>query len=160
MSISKEDFRAALSRFASGITVVTSVDSSGRPHGMTVSAFCSVSLEPPLVLVCISKDTGSHNCIAESKKFAVNILGETQTELSERFSAPIEDRFSETEYHDGAGGLPLLNGALANMECRLMHSYSGGDHTIYVGEIEAAFFNEGKPLLHFRGEYDRIGDRL
>ncbi len=160
MSISKEDFRAALSRFASGITVVTSVDGGGRPHGMTVSAFCSVSLEPTLVLVCISQDTGSHNCIAESKKFAVNILSEDQTELSERFSAPIEDRFSATEYYYGANGLPLLNGALAGMECRLVHSYSGGDHTIYVGEIEAAYVEDGKPLLHFRGEYDRIGDRL
>jgi flavin reductase (DIM6/NTAB) family NADH-FMN oxidoreductase RutF len=160
MSISKEDFRAALSRFASGITVVTSVDSRGRPHGMTVSAFCSVSLEPPLVLVCISTDTGSHTSIAESQKFAVNILNENQTELSERFSAPIEDRFSETEYYNSTGGLPLLNGALAGMECRLVHSYSGGDHTIYVGEIEAAYIEDGKPLLHFRGEYDRIGDQL
>src|ERR1041384_2910231 len=123
MSISKEDFRAALSRFASGITVVTSIDGKGRPHGMTVSVFCSVSLEPTLVLVCISTDTGSHNSIAESQKFAVNILSEEPSELSERFSAPIEDRFSETEYHQNESGLPLLNGALANLECRLVHSY-------------------------------------
>jgi len=156
MSISQEDFRAALSRFASGITVVTSVDSEGRLHGMTVSAFCSVSLEPPLILVCISTGTGSRQAIAASKRFAVNVLSENQTELSERFSAPIEDRFSSTEYRSGASGLPLLNGALANLECRLRQSYEGGDHTIYVGEIESVSLNEGQPLLHFRGDYKRM----
>jgi flavin reductase (DIM6/NTAB) family NADH-FMN oxidoreductase RutF len=156
MPISKEDFRGALSRFASGITVVTSVDDAGRLHGMTVSAFCSVSLEPPLILICISKDTGSHDSIAKIKKFAVNILREDQAELSERFSAPVEDKFGSTEYHESPDGLPLLNGALANLECRLVHSYDGGDHTVYVGEVENAAMFGGQPLLHFRGDYKRI----
>jgi flavin reductase (DIM6/NTAB) family NADH-FMN oxidoreductase RutF len=158
MPISKEDFRAALGRFASGITVVTSIDSEDRFHGMTVSAFCSVSLEPPLVLVSISKDTCSHNSIAESKTFVVNILHEGQEELSERFAAPIDDKFSETEYTKSAKGLPLINDALANLECRLVHSYEGGDHTIYVGEIENVFIKEGNPLIHFRGDYKGIED--
>ncbi len=158
MPISKEDFRAALGRFASGITVVTSIDSEDRFHGMTVSAFCSVSLEPPLVLVSISKDTCSHQSIAESKKFVVNILSQEQEELSERFAAPIDDKFSETEYTKGEMGLPMINGALANMECRLVHSYEGGDHTIYVGEIENISISEGKPLVHFRGDYKGVED--
>lgn len=158
MPISKEDFRAALGRFASGITVVTSIDAENRFHGMTVSAFCSVSLDPPLVLVCISKDTGSHESIAKNKQFAVNVLSEGQAELSERFSAPIEDRFSSTEYRTGTSGLPLLNGALANLECRLAHSYEGGDHTVYIGEVENVAVTDGSPLLHFRGDYQGIGE--
>jgi flavin reductase (DIM6/NTAB) family NADH-FMN oxidoreductase RutF len=158
MPISKEDFRAALGRFASGITVVTSIDRQKRFHGMTVSAFCSVSLEPPLVLVSISKDTGSHYAIAQGGKFVVNILQEGQAELSERFAAPLPDRFSETGHVETAGGLPLLKGALANLECSLRHSYDGGDHTIYVGEVERVHLADGRPLLHFRGEYKKIGD--
>jgi len=158
MPISKEDFRAALGRFASGITVVTSIDHEDRFHGMTVSAFCSVSLEPSLILVCISKDTCSHQSIAEGKKFVVNILSEEQEELSERFAAPIDDKFSETEYTKSANGLPLINGALANLECRLVHSYEGGDHTIYVGEIENVTLAGGNPLIHFRGDYKQIED--
>jgi flavin reductase (DIM6/NTAB) family NADH-FMN oxidoreductase RutF len=160
MPISKEDFRAALGRFASGITVVTSIDDQGKPHGMTVSAFCSVSLEPPLILVSISKDTGSHYSIAESGKFVVNILSEDQAHISERFAAPIEDRFGPTECFESESGLPMIAGALANLECRLRYSYDGGDHTIYVGEIENAAVADGNPLLHFRGSYTSTGDRI
>jgi flavin reductase (DIM6/NTAB) family NADH-FMN oxidoreductase RutF len=156
MPISQEEFRAALSRFASGVTIVTSVDDAGRFHGMTVSAFCSVSLEPPLVLVCISSDTGSHGAIAASKKFAVNILREDQAELSERFAAPIEDRFSATGCVIGVSGLALIDGALANLECSLVESVAAGDHMIYVGEVEHVTLAGGAPLLHFRGEYSRL----
>lgn len=158
MPISKEDFRAALGRFASGITVVTSIDSQKRLHGMTVSAFCSVSLEPPLVLVSIGKETGSHYAIAEGEKFIVNILSQDQAGLSERFAAPLPDRFSETGHLETENGLPLLKGALANLECSLRYSYDGGDHTIYVGEVKRIHLADGQPLLHFRGEYKRIED--
>jgi flavin reductase (DIM6/NTAB) family NADH-FMN oxidoreductase RutF len=156
MAISQEEFRAALGRFASGVTIVTSIDDEGRFHGMTVSAFCSVSLEPPLVLVCISSDTGSHSAIAGSKKFAVNILHEDQAELSERFAAPIEDRFSAVGCVIGASGLALIGGALVNLECALVESIVAGDHTIYVGEVEHVTLADGAPLLHFRGEYGRL----
>lgn len=153
MPISKEDFRTTLSRFASGITIVTSADKEKRFHGMTVSAFCSVSLDPPLVLVSISKDTGSHYSIAESKKFVVNILSEDQEHLSELFAAPLHDKFERVEFSESPHGLPMITGALANMECDLRHSYDGGDHTIYVGEIENAIVVDGDPLVHFRGGY-------
>lgn len=153
MPISKEDFRAALGRFASGITVVTSIDNEDRLHGMTVSAFCSVSMDPPLVLVSVSKETGSHHSIAEGKKFVVNILSENQEYISALFAAPVPDKFSQTEHTVSKNGLPMIHGALANLECDLRYSYDGGDHTIYVGEIENVHLEDGKPLLHFRGAY-------
>jgi flavin reductase (DIM6/NTAB) family NADH-FMN oxidoreductase RutF len=86
----------------------------------------------------------------------VNILNENQSQLSERFAAPVRDRFSETEHSRSENGLPLINGALANLECTLRNSYDGGDHTIYVGEIENVHLADGNPLLHFRGEYKAI----
>jgi flavin reductase (DIM6/NTAB) family NADH-FMN oxidoreductase RutF len=159
MPISKEDFRAALGRFASGITVVTSVDKQGRAHGMTVSAFCSVSLDPPLILVTISKDTGSHYSIAESGKFVVNILREDQEHVSELFAAPVPDRFSEARYIESQHGVPVIEGALANLECDLRYSHEGGDHTIYVGEItDAHMSDDGAPLIHFRGGYQKLSE--
>lgn len=158
MPISKEDFRASLGRFASGITIVTSADSEKRFHGMTVSAFCSVSLDPPLILVSISKETGSHHSIAESKKFVVNILSEGQEDLSDLFAAPVHDKFERVEFSESPHGLPVLLGTLASMECDLRYSYDGGDHTIYVGEIENAAVNDGDPLVHFRGGYRSLKD--
>src|SRR5687768_15880901 len=113
MSISKELFRSALSRFASGVTVVTTKDGSGKLYGITVSAFCSVSLEPPLVLICIEKNTASHHAFQQSRVFVVNILGENQQQLSSHFASPLEDKFSGISYRSGIENLPVLKDALA-----------------------------------------------
>lgn len=158
MSISKEEFRRALSRFASGVTVVTTKDADGKLYGITVSAFCSVSLEPPLILVCIERSTGSHRALAQSGAFVVNVLRENQQNLSDHFALSLEDKFAGVEYHPGIDDIPVLTGALAHLECRLRHSYEGGDHTIYVGEIEKATTDDGNPLLYFHGNYREIKD--
>jgi len=156
MSISKEEFRAALSHFASGVTVVTTKDGSGKLYGITVSAFCSVSLTPPLVLICIEKNTGSHHAFEQSRVFVVNILRENQQRISDHFASPLEDKFSEISYRSGIEDLPVLEDALANLECSLRYSHEGGDHTIFVGEVEKATVNGIQPLLYFHGDYRKL----
>lgn len=153
MAISKEEFRAALSRFPSGVTVVTTKDKAGRLHGITVSAFCSVSLEPPLVLVCIDKTTGSHPAFEFGAAFVVNVLNEDQAHLSNHFASLIADKFDGIEYRQTSDGIPILDDAMVNLECRLVYMHEGGDHSIFVGEIQNAIIKDGKPLLYFQGSY-------
>ncbi|CAA9380223.1 MAG: Nitrilotriacetate monooxygenase component B [uncultured Pyrinomonadaceae bacterium] len=154
--ISKDEFRRALGRFASGVTVVTARDASGRLHGITVSAFCSVSLEPPLILVCIDKNTGSHYALAETGSFVVNILRQDQQYVSDRFASYLPDKFEAVGYDLGIDDLPVLEDALANLECRLVNSHDGGDHTIFVGQIERATIGDGEPLVYFHGNYRKL----
>ena len=156
MPVSEADFRNALSRFSSGVTVVTTKDARGNLHGITVSAFCSVSLVPPMVLICIEKATASHDSFGESGVFVVNVLSESQRRLSESFAAPSEDKFSDVEFHPGIEGVPVLNHALANIECRLKHAYDGGDHTIFVGLVEKVTIGEGDPLVYFHHDYSGV----
>lgn len=153
MPITRDEFRSALSRFPSGITVITSTDSSGAFHGITVSAFCSVSLEPPLVLACIEKTTGSHDALQATGRFAVNVLAARQDELSDRFAIPFTDKFIGVNFRIGLGGVPILEDALVSLECNLHRSYDGGDHTIFVGEVERAQIRDGDPLVYFHGNY-------
>jgi flavin reductase (DIM6/NTAB) family NADH-FMN oxidoreductase RutF len=157
MAINKDEFRRALSRFASGVTIVTTKDNSGKLHGITVSAFCSVSLAPPLILVCIDKSTGSHHAFEESNYFVVNILREDCQNLSDRFASILPDKFDTVNYTLGINDLPVLSDALANLECRLVNAHDDGDHTIYVGEIERATVSaDGSPLIYFHGDYRRL----
>ncbi|HEX6125537.1 MAG TPA: flavin reductase family protein [Pyrinomonadaceae bacterium] len=153
MPVTQDEFRAALSRFPSGITVVTSVDSSGIAHGITVSAFCSVSLAPPLVLVCIEKTAGSHEALQETGLFAVNFLAAGQDEISRRFSLAVDDKFDHVLCRTGLGGVPLLDDALVTLECRLQNAFDGGDHTIFVGQVEDVAIRDGDPLVYFHGNY-------
>lgn len=156
MPVTKDEFRSAMSRFASGVTVVTMKDADSRAQGITVSAFTSLSLEPPLVLVCIDKRASLHNHLVEGAHFAVNILAEDQELISRRFASRDEDRFSGTGYREGITGAPLLEGALGHIECRVVHVYPGGDHSVIVGEVETANVTDGKPLVYFRGGYARL----
>jgi len=157
LTISKDEFRAALSRFASGVTVVTTRDIENRLHGITVSAFCSVSLEPPLILVCIDKEAGSHYAFEQCEAFVVNILREDQQFLSDRFASQLPDKFENVKYRLGIDHLPVLEDVLVNLECRLVNAHDNGDHTIYIGEIIVSTVNEGKPLVYFQGDYRKIG---
>ncbi len=152
MAVSKDEFRLALRNFASGITVVTTT-SAGQQFGITVSAFTSVSLEPPLILVCIDKRASIHDHLAEGAAFAVNILAADQQDLSQRFASKVEDRFANVATTTDANGSPLLDGALAHLQCRVVQAYAGGDHTICVGEVEATSVKQGKPLAYFDGQY-------
>ncbi len=158
MPVSEIEFRSALSRFASGVSVVTTKDSKGRYYGITVSAFCSVSLSPPLVLICIEKETASHYAFGESGAFIVNVLKHSQMTLSERFAAPAPDKFENVAHTSGIAGIPCLDGALANIECRIIAVHDGGDHSVIVASVESSTVDEGEPLLYFRGRYTSQAD--
>lgn len=149
-------FRSVLSRFASGVTVVTAVDVKGVDHGITVSAFCSLSLEPPLVLVCIDHQTVMHGVLGGSSAFAINVLAVDQEDLARKFSDPDNNRFDGTSFTRGDNGAPALTGAAATLECAMMERYEGGDHTIFVGRVETAESSDAPPLLYYRGGYARL----
>lgn len=156
MPISNEEFRRALSKFASGVTVVTLRDKDKKPHGITVSAFSSVSLDPPLILVCIEKNAVSHNAFHESERFVVNILSERQAEHSNQFASQIPDKFINIHHHEGLSGIPVLKDSLVNLECKLVNTLDAGDHTIFIGEIENTHIGDGKPLVYYAGDYRSI----
>lgn len=150
-------FRSVLSRFASGVTVVTARGADGVDHGITVSSFCSLSLEPPLILVCIDHAAVMHGVLENAAAFTVNVLAADQEDHARRFSDPDNDRFEGTAYTRGANGLALLTGAAAHLECALTDRFEGGDHTIFVGRVEMADANDAQPLLYHRGGYASFG---
>ncbi len=156
MALDPSTFRSVLGRFASGVTVVTVRDGESRDYGLTVSAFCSLSLQPPLVIVCVDKNASGHAALVGATHFAVNILAEKQESLSRRFSGKDENRFEGVGFTRGAGGQPLLDDALAHLACRTAATHDGGDHTIFVGEVEEANAAEERPLLYYRGGYARL----
>jgi flavin reductase (DIM6/NTAB) family NADH-FMN oxidoreductase RutF len=155
--LDKDAFRAALGRFASGITVVTAVDAAGRDVGMTISAFCSVSLTPPLVLVSVAKNASMYQAMAHAEHFAVNILADTQEPLSRRFSAKDADRFDGVGFTRGRTGVALLDDVLGWIECRRVSMHDAGDHTLVLGETLAMQTSDARPLLYYRGGYATIG---
>lgn len=152
-------FRQAMSRFASGVTVVTTAF-EGQLAGLTVSAFTSLSLKPTLVLVSIGNYNESHSVIMKAGRFAVNILRDTQVHVSQRFAARGVERFVPDTYLLSERGLPLLHGCLVNLECEIVEQYAGGDHTIFIGEVLEAYIHSGEPLLYYRSSYARLGDKL
>ncbi len=155
MAINRDEFRAVLGRFASGVTVVTTF-CDGKPHGLTVSAFSSLSLDPPLILVCLDSKSAGHQALTRSGVFAVNFLADDQEMVSQRFASKVPDKFTGIAYHNGLAGAPVIEGTLASVECRLVSTYEGGDHTIFVGEIEQATVGNATPLLYYRGTYRRL----
>lgn len=156
MAISDEQFRAAMSRFASGVTVITTRDADGIAHGITVSAFCSLSAEPPLILACIHKETGSLHAFIERQAFVVHILAEHQRHVSEQFALPMDDKFDGIPPVQSNDGLPVIEGSLVTLECEMANTYDGGDHTILVGKIVSAVVLDDKPLIYFHGDYREI----
>lgn len=155
MSIDQHEFRQALSRFATGVTVVTTYDGV-KPAGLTVSAFTSLSLAPPLVLICIDRRARSHDAIALAGAFAVNVLTDRQEPVARRFAARDGEKFPPGSYRLSERGLPLLADVLATIECRLVNMLPGGDHSIYVGEVLEASVKPGQPLLYYRSQYGRF----
>lgn len=158
VAIDEAGFRKAMGCFATGVTVVTT-EHEGERIGITVSAFCSLSLNPPLVLVCIEKSSRAHDLIAKAERFSVNILHEGQQDVSARFASRTENRFQDVSVRNGRLKVPLLEDALAAIECRLHASLPGGDHTIYIGEVVSAGIGDLRPLLYFRSEYRAISER-
>jgi flavin reductase (DIM6/NTAB) family NADH-FMN oxidoreductase RutF len=149
-------FRHALGCFPSGVAVLTVRDASGADHGMTVSAFCSLSLEPPLVLACIGHDATIAGAVAAANCFGVSVLADDQASLSRRFAEPDADRFDGVDLVRGALGVALVGGALAHLECRIAARHEAGDHTIVVGEVTGARADAGRALVYFRGDYARL----
>ena len=149
--------RDALGSFATGVTVVTCVDGDGRPFGLTVNSFTSVSLDPPLLLVCIANQARCAKAMAEAGHFAVNVLQTGQQPASIRFSTRDEDRFGATPWSTGESGAPLLMDSLAVFECERHSVHEGGDHRILTGKVLRASFDPTMdPLLYFRGKYRRL----
>jgi flavin reductase (DIM6/NTAB) family NADH-FMN oxidoreductase RutF len=155
--VTPDEFRAALGRFASGVTVITVNTNEGEVHGMTANAFCSVSLRPPLVLVCIDQLAETYLHLHERGQFGVSVLKESQEALSEFFADP--ERNPDAAYRLGiqykklGSGTPVLEDALANLDCRVIAAHAAGDHTIFVAEVREVALKEGVPLLYFRGRY-------
>jgi flavin reductase (DIM6/NTAB) family NADH-FMN oxidoreductase RutF len=160
MSIDDAQFKAAMSHFVSGVTVVTT-EHEGTPYGMTVASFASLSLNPPLVLICIDKSVKTHDALVAAEKFGVSMLAQDQADLSGRFATKkIDDKFAGVAVTRGAElGVPLLNGAICTLECRVHNQLPGGDHTIFVGEIVSVGLPAGDeaPLVYFRSGYRRLG---
>jgi flavin reductase (DIM6/NTAB) family NADH-FMN oxidoreductase RutF len=158
MAIDKNELRRVMGHFATGVTVITTRAGDGKPYGLTANAFTSVSLEPPLLLVCVDKKAESYPFFEQSKVFTVNILADGQEALSRRFAVSGGPKFEGVSYRMGANGAPILDGTLGYIECTLYAAYEGGDHTIYLGEVQEAETAERKPLLFFRGGYRELGD--
>ena len=154
--ISPDDFRGALSHFASGVTIVTTCDAEQRPTGLTASAFCSVSLDPPLILICVDHKSQSYPHLRESGRFAINILHQGHEQLSRRFASSRLDKFDGVPFTLGGLGVPLIDAALAYLECRTVSAHVEGDHTIFVGRVESVGIGEGDPLLYYQGRYHRL----
>jgi flavin reductase (DIM6/NTAB) family NADH-FMN oxidoreductase RutF len=154
--IDSSTFRSVLGRFASGVTILTARDESGVDHGMTVSAFCSLSLEPPLVLMCIEHRATINAAFETASRFAVNFLTAEQESIARRFAEKVDDRFEGLGYQRGITGAVLLDGILAYVECELECRYPGGDHTIFVGRVVAADAYDARPLLYYRGGYAEL----
>ncbi len=153
MSIDKDLFRAVLGRFASGVTIVTTVDQEGRDQGMTVSAFTSLSLDPPLVLVNIAHNASLWPALEKAEHFAINILSASQEALSRRFSSREGDRFDGVGFTRGSTGVALLDDTLAAVECNITARVAQGDHSILVGSVEYGITRDLQPLLYYRGGY-------
>jgi flavin reductase (DIM6/NTAB) family NADH-FMN oxidoreductase RutF len=153
MAIDPRELRNVMGHFATGVTVITTKDKDGKPFGLTANAFTSLSLTPPLVIVCVDKGVDCYACFEDTKVFAVNFLGEEQEHLSRRFATKGIEKFEDVPYHIGESGVALLDGVMGHIECKLLNGYDGGDHTIYVGEIQAAAASGDRPLLFFKGKY-------
>lgn len=149
--------RDAMGCFATGVTIVTAIAADGTPVGLTANSFTSVSLDPPLLLVCIANGAGSAPVLRDCATFGVNVLQTSQQQTSNRFAGKGEDRFAATSWHPGESGVPMIDGSLVSFECRRHAVHEGGDHFILIGEVQRAQFEPRRdPLLYFRGKYRRL----
>ena len=150
--IDRDQFKEVMSKFACGVTIVTTKDEHGF-HGVTVSSFCSLSLDPPLILVCVDRSIQSHDMITSAPSFIVNILSRGQTFLAEQFSGqtPLADpSFSHMPHTTAESGLPILRDTVAWLECERWNAYPAGDHTIFIGEVKRGELGEqDDPLVYF-----------
>lgn len=154
--LGKNEFRTACGRFATGVTVATAFDGKGAPHGITVSSFTSVSLDPPLVLIAIGHAAAVIGYFREAKGFGINVLREEQRHLAEHFARPERHRFEDVEWYAGESGAPLIPGVLAAIECARVDTVTAGDHDIFIAEMVHARVLEGRPLIYFASGYGGV----
>lgn len=152
-------YRDAIGRFASGVTVVTTA-TGGQDFGTTASAVSSLSMEPPMLLVCLNRTSETQRAILTSRRFAVNILGEDQAAIATRFATKSPTKFEGTDIVRGSGGAPLIAGALAQLECSVAETVTGGTHTVFLGVVEHAAATDGTPLAYYRGQFGRFEHEL
>ena len=157
----RDTFRTAMSKFATGVTLVTSIDDNGKPHSMTANSFTSVCLDPPTVLVCVAHGTHTYGYLERNGRFGINILGEKQEDLGNYFAKRPEDRAAEMEYHYTISeeGVPSLDGSMVFFACTVVDSHVYGDHTVYIGEVNEVHQNEtGRPLMFYQSRWYHPGD--
>lgn len=154
MSFDPKDLRRALGKFATGVTVVTTIDENGDDVGMTANSFSSVSMDPPLILWSVDKGNMGTKAYREAEYFAVNVLNDSQVDISNRFAKRGEDKFSGLDFTRGVGGVPRITGSASIFECRTWNTYDGGDHLIIVGEVLNYTYQESvRSLVFHNGRY-------
>ena len=160
MAVTPAAFKQALQQWASGVAIVTSKSDQLGVRGMTVTAFSSVSADPPLILVCLNQSADTAENIDQNQRFAVNILSDKQQDASNNFSggSSQEDRFAQTCWHVGTTGVPILDDSIMSLECKVVDKISAGSHWVVIGAVEAANSREGEPLLYFRGKYRQLAE--
>ena len=156
LGVTSEEFRRACGRFATGVTIASVIDREGAPHGLTVSSFTSVSLSPPLILVCLGHEVTVIDHFRAARFFGISVLSEDQRHLSERFARKGADRFNGVSWEPGETGVPLIPGVLAAIECETRDRITSGDHDIFVGEMMRGRVSEGNPLVYFASRYRRL----
>ncbi|MBD9361191.1 flavin reductase family protein [Methylomonas fluvii] len=158
MSVEAKEFKNALKLWASGVTVVTTQGRDNQPRGMTATAFSSVSVEPPQILVCLNQATDTGAALLESRRFAVNILNNAQEDVSNQFagSTTQEQRFASIAWQVGENGAPILSEALAALECRVVQQVQAGSHWVIIGEVDNVVCREGDPLLYYHSAYRTV----
>lgn len=155
MSVRPAELREAMARLSAHVSIVTAYDKGGRPRGFTASSVCSLSLDPPLILVCVARTTPSHDVVVSADTFVVNVLRESHQDLATRFATAGADRFGGAEFvHDPHA--PHLPDALSSLTCTVHATYPGGDHTIVVGRVERVVTSTGEPLVYFDRRFHRL----
>ena len=154
--IDSDTFRSVLGRFATGITIVTAHDGAGTDHGMTISAFCSASLRPPKILICVDHAASMLELLLTHPHIGINILSSDQEAHSRRFASEEEHPFDGIAYARGDAGVALLEDALAHLECSIESHHEAGDHTVFIASVDRAAPKEGRPLLYYRGGYAQL----
>src|SRR5215813_10059723 len=156
MATDPSELRKVMGCFVTGVTVITTRDQSRKPYGLTANAVTSLSLTPPLLLICVDRKAETYPHFFDSKIFVLNILREDQEDISRRFAKTGGDKFTGVRYRIGRLDTPILEGTLGHVECRIIETLEGGDHVIHVGEVQHAEAHDGAPLLFFRGKYRQL----
>ena len=146
-------FRQACGRFSTGVAIAATLDPSGNPHGLTINSFTSVSLSPPMVLICIDYRAAVLKYFLAASHYGLSFLNAGQQELSDRFALKPDCRFEGTEWRRGITGVPLMEGSIATLECRIERIIEGGDHSILLATVVSAGVAGGPPLIYFNGSY-------